>query len=82
MALKRKKKKSRGKMSVGEKIASWTWRTVSAIAMIGVGGLFVAGGFENAVILSALGPVVHDVVGWVIIGGTIFAYVSPLFKRM
>ncbi|MFW5793871.1 MAG: hypothetical protein ACOCV1_00075 [Bacillota bacterium] len=43
------------------------------IAMLGVGGLFASGGALNFPILSLLPLIIHQIVGWTIIGGTLLS---------
>lgn len=71
-------RKKKNKMQ-GSKVGRWIGSTVAAIAGIGVGGGFVDGLFESVPILEIFGPLIHDIVGWVIIGGTLIAYFAPLF---
>ena len=51
---------------------------VAFIVALGIGGLFVAGGFTNVVLLKLLPLIVHQIVGWIVIGGTVLAAVLKL----
>ena len=46
---------------------------------LGLGGLFVAGGFTQVAILSWLPLIVHQIFGWTLIAGTIW---TALLKFM
>lgn len=66
------------KKSMG--IFDWLTLIVSLIVSIGVGGLFVAGGFLNVVLLNLLPLIVHQIVGWIIIAGGIIGFIGTLLK--
>lgn len=53
---------------------------ISLIVAIGVGGLFIDGAFMSVVLLKYLPLIVHQVVGWVIVGGTLAGAVMKLMK--
>lgn len=61
-------------------IAGWIAMTIGFIVMLGVGGLFVNGTFTGVVILKLLPLIVHQVVGWLIIGGSILSAVLNFLK--
>lgn len=51
---------------------------IGLIALIGVGGLFINGTFLDVIILKWLPEVVHTIVGWVIIVGTVLSGILSL----
>jgi hypothetical protein len=53
---------------------------VAFIVAIGIGGLFIAGGFTQVILLKLLPLIIHQIVGWAMIGGTILAVVMKLLK--
>ena len=53
---------------------------VAFVVAIGIGGLFIAGGFTQVILLKLLPLIVHQVVGWAMIAGTILAVVMKLLK--
>lgn len=55
---------------------------VGVIAALGIGGLFVAGGFMNVFLLKWLPLVVHQIVGWAIIVTTIIGVIAQLLKKV
>jgi hypothetical protein len=53
---------------------------IGLIAIIGVGGLFINGTFLNVVLLKYLPLLVHQIVGWILVGGSILSGVLSLVK--
>lgn len=62
------------------KLVDWILTLVSVIASIGVGSLFISGTFMGAVILKFLPLIVHQVVGWTIIGGALLGLIMKIVK--
>jgi hypothetical protein len=61
----------------------WLNRTMwllGAVVGVGIGGLFINGTFQNAVILNILPAVVHTVVGWALIAGSVLTAAIKLPK--
>jgi hypothetical protein len=63
-----------------KKFTSVLLMTVGLVALVGVGGLFVAGGFMNVLLLSYLPLVVHQLVGYVLIGSAILGAIGSFLK--
>lgn len=57
------------------KLFDWIMWLVAIIVSIGIGGLFINGAFMNVIILSWLPLIIHQIVGWLIIGTTIWALI-------
>jgi len=70
--MKRKYKKN--------KWVNWLWMVIGLIATIGIGGFFTTGGFLGVPILKFLPLIVHQIVGWSMIVGSIIAFVMGLRK--
>jgi len=62
----------------GKKFMNWIATIVGLIVAIGVGGLFVAGGFTGVVLLSYLPLIVHQIVGWIIVVGSAIKFITDL----
>ena len=60
------------------KISNILGMFVGIVATIGVGGLFVDGTMLDVVLLKFLPLLVHQIVGWALIGGSILSFVSYL----
>ena len=54
---------------------------VGVLVAIAVGGLFINGTFLSVVILKWLPLIVHQVVGWLIVGSTILGLVLAAYKK-
>jgi len=63
-----------------KKIMDVVGAIVAFIVAFGLGGLFIAGGFTNIILLKLLPLIVHQIVGWVIIASTVLAVVLKLVK--
>jgi len=63
-----------------KKGTDWIMAVVAFVVAIGIGGLFIAGGFTQVILLKLLPLIVHQVVGWAMIAGTILAVVMKLLK--
>jgi len=63
-----------------KKVADVLLATVALLASIGIGGLFVSGGFQNVVILNWLPLIAHQVVGWALIVTTLLATGAKIIK--
>lgn len=61
-----------------KKLMKWLGMIVMLIVSIAIGGYFVSGGFLNVVILNYLPLIVHQVVGWIIIVGSLAKFISDL----
>jgi phosphotransferase system glucose/maltose/N-acetylglucosamine-specific IIC component len=59
--------------NTSRKLSAILGMTVAVIASVGIGGLFVSGGFLDVVILKWLPLLVHQIVGWVIIVGALLS---------
>jgi len=53
---------------------------VGLIALVGIGGLFINGTFLNIIILNLLPKIVHTVVGWTIIIGSLLSGLFSILK--
>lgn len=69
-------KKKRSK----KKLAGWIATIIALLIAVGVGGLFVDGTFTSVVILKWLPLLVHQIVGWVIIAGSVGSFILSFFK--
>jgi len=58
----------------------WVAWIVVIVVSVGIGGLFINGTFMDVIILNWLPSIVHQVVGWLIIGTTIVGAFMKLFK--
>ena len=58
-------------------IAMWI---VGAIASIGIGELFLSGTFLNGMILGVFPLVIHQVIGWALIGSSVLAVIKKFTK--
>lgn len=65
----------------GKKVAGWIGMTLGVVAGVGIGGLFVNGQFLGVPILEWLPQIVHSVVGWVMIGGSVLSGILALFSK-
>lgn len=63
-----------------KKTTDWVMGIVAFIVALGIGGLFIAGTFQSVVILSILPAIVHTVVGWAMIAGTVLTAVFKIIK--
>lgn len=59
-----------------KKYTDWLTTIIMLIVGIGVGGLFVNGTFLSVFLLSYLPTIVHTVVGWLIIAGSAWNFIS------
>jgi len=64
-----------------QKISNWIWMIIGLVITIGIGGLFIDGGFMNVVLLKFLPLLVHKIVGWVIVVGGILGFILGLMKK-
>ena len=53
---------------------------IAVIVSIAVGGSFVAGKFMDVIILNMLPLIVHQIVGWIIVGSTTLGAFATLFN--
>jgi hypothetical protein len=60
-------------------VGTVTW-IVGLLVSIGVGGLFINGTMEGVVLLNYLPPIVHDIVGWIIVIGAVLGAVLSFSK--
>jgi len=63
------------------KLSNIVGMLVGVVASIGVGELFIGGSMLDGVILGLLPLLVHQIVGWTIIGGSILSLVSYLMNN-
>ena len=63
-----------------KKFAGIIGMILGVIALIGFGGLFTNGSFLAVPILSWLPLIVHQVVGWTFIGGSILSLILYFWK--
>lgn len=61
-------------------LAKWIAMIIGLFIGIGVGGLFVNGTFTEVVILNWIPLIVHQVLGWIMIAGSIGSFVLSFFK--
>lgn len=54
---------------------------VGIFIAIAVGGLFINGTFLSVIILKWLPLIVHQIVGWLIIGATLIGIVASAIKK-
>lgn len=63
-----------------KKWASWIAMILALVVAIAIGSYFVDGAFTNAFLLNYLPLIVHQIVGWTIIGGSILSFVLNLIR--
>lgn len=63
-----------------KKIITFVMWLVGIISAIAIGGFFVSGGFMNVFLLKWLPLLVHQIVGWTIIGSTVIGAIAALLK--
>lgn len=68
------------KKGLAGSLAGWIAMIIGLIVAIGIGGAFVEGMFLNVVLLEWLPLLVHQIVGWVIISGSVLSFVLSFFK--
>jgi len=59
---------------------NWVTLILMLIVGIGVGGLFINGTFLSVVFLKYLPLIVHQVVGWGLVAGSILSFVMKIMK--
>lgn len=59
-------------------LMTWLTTIITLIVAIGIGGLFAVGEMTGVPLLSYLPLIVHQVVGWIVIGGSILNFVLGL----
>ncbi len=69
-----KRRRKRGKF------AEWIASIIGLIVSLGIGGLFTAGGFLEVPILSLIPLIGHQIVGWIIIVGSILVFLMKRIK--
>jgi len=69
------------KLKLGKKLGASIGMTLGYIVMLAIGGFFVDGGFLNVFILKLLPLIVHQIVGWSIIGLTLLSALLVLLKK-
>ena len=62
------------------KLFGWVVWLTGVLTSVGIGGLFINGTFLNTSLLSWMGQLVHQIVGWVIIGSTAWALFQKFIK--
>ena len=63
-----------------KKITGWLGIVLALIVTIAIGGAFVNGTFLAVPILKYLPLIIHQVVGWVMIGGAILNVILGFMK--
>lgn len=63
-------------MAKKKSILDWLMIIVGIIVALGIGGLFIKGGFTGVIILSYLPLIIHQIVGWSIIIVTIWGIIK------
>lgn len=63
------------------KAKEWLMWIVGLFVGVGIGGLFLNGTFQTGVLLSLFPMIVHTIIGWVLVVGTLIAFVMKLYKH-
>jgi len=58
----------------------WVLAIVEAVVIFGLGGLFLAGGFLEVIVLKILPLIVHQIVGVIVMVTAVLKLLSPLVK--
>jgi hypothetical protein len=65
----------------GKKVAGWVGMTLGVIGGVALGGLFLNGTFLSTWGLKILPNLVHQIVGWLFIGGALLLGVLALVSK-
>lgn len=63
-----------------KKLSFWLMSIPTLIVAIALGGTFISGFFTDKMILSYLPLIIHQIVGWIFIGGGILTFIYHLIK--
>jgi len=54
-------------MAKTKKYIEFVMWVVGIVTSLGIGGLFIGGGFQNTILLSWAPAIIHTIVGWLIV---------------
>ena len=62
------------------KLFEWIMWIVGILVAIAIGGQFISGAYLTGIILNWFPEIVHQIIGWIIIGTTILGLIQRVMK--